>query len=58
VAKHAGLPITKNPCPHINVELLQESKIDYTMILLCPLVLAVNIDDTVSIEKYIICKEH
>jgi hypothetical protein len=25
---------------------------------LCPLVLVVNIDDAVSTEKYLICKEH
>jgi hypothetical protein len=28
VAKHAGLPITNNPCPHINAELLLMSRMD------------------------------
>jgi hypothetical protein len=42
---------TNNPCPHINAELLLVSRMDYTMrILLCPLVLVVNIDDTISTE--------
>jgi hypothetical protein len=32
---------------------------EYTMgILLCPLVLVVNIDDVVSAETCLICKEH
>jgi hypothetical protein len=39
---------TNNSCPHINAELLLVSRMDYTMrILLCPLVLAVIIDDAV-----------
>jgi hypothetical protein len=59
VAKHAGLPITNNPCPRINAELLLVSRTDYTMrILLCPLVLIVHIDDTISKQMCFICKEH
>jgi hypothetical protein len=58
VAKDAGLPISNNPCPHINAELLLVSRMDYTMrILLCPLVLVVNIDDIVSSERFVVCKE-
>jgi hypothetical protein len=41
--------VTNNPCPHINVELLLLSRIDYTMrFLLCPLVLVVNTDDAAN----------
>jgi hypothetical protein len=51
--------ITKDPCPHINFELLLASKMDYTMrILFCPLVLVVNIDDAVSTETCLICKDY
>jgi hypothetical protein len=51
--------ITNNPCSHINAELLLGTRIDYTMrILLCPLVLVMNIDDVVSTETCLICKEH
>jgi hypothetical protein len=54
-----GLPITKNPCPRINAELLLVFRMDYTMtILLCPLVLIVNTDDAISKETCFICKEH
>jgi hypothetical protein len=43
---------TIDPCPHINAELLLASKMDYTMmILFCPLVLVVNIDDAASSVK-------
>jgi hypothetical protein len=46
-AKHVGLPITHNPCPHINAELLLVSRMDNTMnILLCPLVWVLNNDAT------------
>jgi hypothetical protein len=51
--------ITKNPCPNMNAELLLESNMDYTMrILFCPLVLVVNIDDAISTEMNLICKQH
>jgi hypothetical protein len=51
--------ITNNPCPLTNAELLLVSRMDYTMrILVCPLVLVVNIDDAVSTETWLICKEH
>jgi hypothetical protein len=51
--------ITNSPCPHINAELLLVYQMDYTMrILLCPLVLVVNIDDAISTETCLICKEH
>jgi hypothetical protein len=51
--------IASNPCSQINAEQLLVSRMDYTMIiLLCPLVLVVNIDDAVSTETCPICKEH
>jgi hypothetical protein len=51
--------ITNNPYPYINAVLLLVARMDYTMrILLCPLVLVVNIDDAISTETYLICKEH
>jgi hypothetical protein len=51
--------ITNNPCPHLNAELLLVSRMYYAMsILLCPLVLVVNIDNGVSTETCLICKEH
>jgi hypothetical protein len=50
---------TNNLCPLINAELLLASRMDYTMsILLWPLVLVVNIDDALSTETCLICKEH
>jgi hypothetical protein len=55
----AGLPITNNPCPHINAELLLASRMDYTIrILVCPVVLVVITDDAVSTGTCLICKEH
>jgi hypothetical protein len=48
--------VTNSPCPHIIAELMLVSKMDYAMVLL--LVLVVNIDDAVSTEMYLICKEH
>jgi hypothetical protein len=51
--------ITKNPCLQINAEILLVSRMDYTMsIPLCPLVLVVNVDDTVSMKTCFTCKEH
>jgi hypothetical protein len=48
-----------NPCPQFNVEPLLVCRMDYTIrILLCPLVLVVSIDDAVSTETSLICKEH
>jgi hypothetical protein len=42
----------KNPCPHINAELLLVSRMDYTMrILLCRLVSVLNIDAAASTER-------
>jgi hypothetical protein len=59
MAKHMGLPITSNPCPHINAELLLVSRVDYTMnILLCPLVLVIKSDEAFCTETYLICKKH
>jgi hypothetical protein len=47
------------PAPHINAELLLVSRRDYTTrILLWPLVLVVNIDDTASAETWLMCKEN
>jgi hypothetical protein len=51
--------VTNNPCPHNNAELLLVSKMDYTVnIILCPLVLVVNINDAISTETSLTCKEH
>jgi hypothetical protein len=45
--------------PTIPAELLLVSRMDYTMrILLWPLVLVVNVDDALSAETWLICKEH
>jgi hypothetical protein len=47
------------PCIHNNGELLLVFRMEYTLkIRLCALVLVVNIDDAVSIEMCLICKEH
>jgi hypothetical protein len=52
VAKLAGLPVIKNPCPYITAELMLVSRMHYTMrSLLCPLVLLVNTDDA-SLMKH------
>jgi hypothetical protein len=48
---HAGLPITSNPCPHINAEVAE------VLLVLCALVLAVSIDAVIT-EMCLICKEH
>jgi hypothetical protein len=59
MAEHVGLPVTSDPHPHINAELLLMSRMDYTMrVLFFPLVLIVNIDDAVPIETCLICQEH
>jgi hypothetical protein len=51
--------ITNNPCPGINTELMLVSRMDYTMrINHCPPVLVVNLDDVISPEMCLICKEH
>jgi hypothetical protein len=50
MVKHIGLPHNhKTPCPHTDAELLQKSKMDYTMrILFHPLVLVVISADAMS----------
>jgi hypothetical protein len=49
---------TNSLCPHVNAELLLVSGMEYLRILLCPLVLVMNIDDAVSTDMCLFCKEH
>jgi hypothetical protein len=50
--------IVNNPCLQITDKLQLLSRMDYTVkILLCPLVFVVNIDDAISTETSLICKE-
>jgi hypothetical protein len=51
--------ITNNTCPNIYAELLLMARLDNSVrIYVCPYVIVVEIDDTVSGETSLVCKEH